>query len=85
MPVARIDINRIDIAVVLSLLVHGLIAAIPVHQRQGEKPSQAIATTFIAKIVDPAVKAEPAPLVQPETPVVRPRSEERRVGKECRL
>ena len=74
MPVFRIDINRIDIAVLVSLLVHGLIAAIPVHQRPGEKTSAA-PSSFVATIVSaPVVRPDPVPQAVPEpTPVVRPR------------
>ena len=76
MPVARIDINRIDIAVVLSLLAHGLIAAIPIHDRSGERAAAAASNpaTFVARIVDaPVARVEPAPIPQVVTPVVRPR------------
>ena len=79
MPVARIDINRIDIAVVLSLLAHGLIAAIPIHDRSGERAAAAASNpaTFVARIVDaPVARVEPAPVPEPltpVTPVVRPR------------
>ena len=75
MPVLRIDINRIDIAVVVSLLLHGLIAAIPIHQRPGEKSSPAASSTFVATIVSPpVVRSDPTPLAAPEpTPVVKPR------------
>ena len=76
MPVARIDINRIDIAVVLSLLVHGLIAAIPIHDRSGERAAAAVSNpaTFLARIVDaPVARVEPAPVPETVTPVVPPR------------
>jgi len=73
-PVLRIDINRIDIAVLVSLLIHGLLAVIPIHQKPGEKPASA-ASTFVATIVSaPFVRPEPTPQAIPEpTPVVRPR------------
>jgi hypothetical protein len=71
-PVARIDIDRIDIAVVLSLLAHGLIASIPVHERPGERAS-APPMTFDARIVD-AIVARAEPVVEPvPPPIVRPR------------
>jgi hypothetical protein len=74
-PVYRIDINRIDIAVVLSLLLHGLIAAIPVQQRPGEKSSPAAPSSFVATLVSaPVVRPEPTPQAVPDpVPVVRPR------------
>jgi len=73
-PVFRIDINRIDIAVVGSLLIHGLFAAIPIHQRPGEK-SSAVPSTLIATIVTaPATRPDPTPHAAPDpAPVVRPR------------
>jgi len=74
-PVFRIDINRIDIAVLVSLLIHGLIAAIPTPQRPGEKSSPAAPSSFIATIVSaPVVRPQPVPQAVPEpVPVVRPR------------
>ena len=76
MPVARIDINRIDLAVVLSLLIHGLIVAIPVAKRPGEIGKLSAPAPFIARLVDaPTPKAEPIPeaVREPTTPVVKPR------------
>jgi hypothetical protein len=77
-PVARIDINRIDIAVVVSLLVHAGLAMIPPINKDGEKRSEAMPTPFVATIVNtPFVKSEPTPeplpVPQPVPPVVRPR------------
>jgi hypothetical protein len=74
-PVLRIDINRIDVAVLGSLLIHGLIAAIPVHQRPGEKTSAAAPSSFVARIVTaPTARPDPVPQAVPEpAPVVRPR------------
>ncbi len=76
MLVARIDINRIDLAVVLSLLVHGLIVAIPVAKRPGEIGKLSAPAPFVARLVDaPTPKAEPTPepAREPTTPVVRHR------------
>jgi hypothetical protein len=70
-PVARIDIDRIDIAVVLSLLAHGLIAAIPVHDKPGERTAPAPKMTFDARIVD-AIVARADPVPEPVPKVVRP-------------
>jgi hypothetical protein len=70
-PVARIDINRIDIAVVLSLLAHGLIAAIPVLDKQGERAASLPPMTFDARIVD-AIVARAEPIQEPQPKVVRP-------------
>jgi hypothetical protein len=74
-PVFRIDINRIDIAVLVSLLIHGMLAAIPIHQRPGERASAAAPSSFVATIVTaPAVRPDPVPAAVPEpVPVVRPR------------
>ena len=77
MPVARIDINRIDIAVVVSLLVHGMFAMIPVTKREGDIGALVQPQPFVARIVD--AKAEvappaPEPTREPVTkPVVQPR------------
>ena len=67
-------LRRIDIAVVFSLLVHGLIAALPpIHKR--EMDGGAVAPAFIAQLVD-APKAEitpqPAPVIPTPVPVVKP-------------
>jgi hypothetical protein len=70
-PVARIDINRIDIAVVLSLLIHGLIAMLPPIQRPGEKAAASPAP-FIARIVQtPAPRSDPEPETVPVAPAPR--------------
>jgi hypothetical protein len=59
-PVFRIDINRIDIAVLVSLLIHGLLAAIPIHQRPGERAAAAAPSSFVATIVTaPVVRPDP--------------------------
>ena len=75
MPVLRIDINRIDIAVVGSLLLHGLIAAIPVPHRPGVTSTAAAPSSFVATIVSaPTVRPDPVPQAVPEpAPIVRPR------------
>ena len=72
MPVARIDINRIDIAVVLSLLIHGLIAMLPsIQQRPGERAAASPAP-FVARIVQtPAPRSDPVPETVPVAPTPR--------------
>jgi hypothetical protein len=73
-PVFRIDINRIDIAVVASVLIHGLLAAIPIHQRPGEKSSAAPSTLIATIVTAPMVRQDPTPQAVPDpAPVVRPR------------
>ena len=84
MPVARIDINRIDIAVLVSLLLHGLIALLPpLTQKTGEKASEAAPAPFIAKLVqaprgepapEPVEQPAPVPKVARARPVVAPKS-----------
>jgi hypothetical protein len=70
-PVARIDINRIDIAVLVSVILHALLAMLPPIVKDGEKRSKSIDMPFVATIVNtPMVKAEPTP--DPVPPVVRP-------------
>ena len=83
MPVAQIDINRIDLAVLVSVLLHAAFLAIPIAQRPGEKGNP---QPFVARLVEareripeavpvpqalPAAKPVPrAP--QPRVPTVRP-------------
>jgi hypothetical protein len=68
--------TRIHVAVGFSLLVHGLIAAIPIHKPPGESGKLAESVPFIARIVDAPVEVTRPRETPPPTaplPVVRPR------------
>jgi hypothetical protein len=83
--VARMDIRRIDIAVVVSLLLHGILAILPPLTPKPGETSASSPAPFIARIVDvPAPRSEPesiaaapvapAPRVTPRRPIVVPKT-----------
>jgi hypothetical protein len=71
-PVARIDINRIDIAVVVSLLLHGAIAMIPVTKREGEIGALVAPQPFVARIVEAKAEVAPPAPEPVREPVIKP-------------
>ena len=74
MPVARIDIHRIDLAVLVSVLLHAAFFALPMANRPGD-PGKPPPAPFVARLVDAPKRvpeAVPVPQVPPAaTPVPR--------------